>query len=431
MDRGVSPQADLFVYNIGQLCTMAGPARPRRGAEMADVGLVSRGALAARDGMILAAGPESEVRDGVALAPGALEVDAGGRVVTPGLWDPHTHLCYAGSREEEFAWRLGGRAYLEILAAGGGILSTVRATRAASDHLLLTLLLSRLDQATASGTTGIEIKSGYGLSTAEEIRLLRVIRAAAATHPVRVVPTFLGAHAVPPEFRGRTDDYTRLVIDEMIPVVAADGLAEFCDVFCEEGVFDLAQSRAILRAARQAGLGLKIHADEIAPMGGAELAAELGAVAADHLVHVSQDGIAAMAKAGVVAVLLPGTSLTLGSPYAPARELIAAGVPVALASDGNPGTSPTESLQAVLPLAARTLRLGPEEVLAAATVNAAWAVGRGRVSGTLEPGRYADFVIWDVPNYRYIPYHYGSNLAYEVYIGGRLAAREGVMVREQ
>ncbi len=419
-------RADLLVYNIGQLCTMQGPDRPRRGAEMDDVGLLRHAAMAVAGGKIVAVGPEKDVQ---ALADqDTRTVDAGGRVVTPGLWDPHTHLCYAGSREEEFAWRLAGRGYLEILASGGGILSTVRATRAASDEMLVSLLHKRFSQALASGTTGIEVKSGYGLSTVDELRMLRVIRRAAGEHPIRVVATFLGAHAVPPEFQGRANDYVQLVIDEMIPAVAGAHLAEFCDVFCEEGVFDLDQSRQILTHARAAGLGLKVHADEIAAMGGAELAAELGATSADHLIMVSPEGMAALARAGVVAVLLPGTSLTLGSRFAPARELIAAGVPVALATDGNPGTSPTESLQAVVPLAARTLGLSPEQVLTAATVNAAWAAGRGEVGGVLAAGRPADFVVWDAADYRYLSYHYGSNLAREVYIRGRLVAREGVML---
>ncbi|MBD3348170.1 MAG: imidazolonepropionase [Candidatus Eisenbacteria bacterium] len=413
-------RADLLVRNVGRLLTMSDGAVPRIGEEMRATGEIAGGALAASGGEIVAVGPERDVVDSVELAPGGMELDAGGSLVTPGLVDPHTHAVFARTRENEFAMRVAGRSYEEIAEAGGGIRSSVRAVREISEDGLVESGRRTLDAMLAYGTTTAEVKSGYGLSTQSELKMLRAIRRLGGEHDVRLVPTFLGAHEFPDEWREDREGYVSLIVDEMIPAVASESLAAYCDVFCEEGVFTVEQSRRILTAGRSAGLEPKLHADELHPYGAAELAAELGARSADHLVRVSDEGVAALARAGVAAVLLPGTSLSLGgTSYAPARKLVEAGVPVALATDCNPGSSMTESMQIVMALASMAMRMTPEEVLCASTVNAAWACGVEGVSGTLEPGRSCDLVIWDVQDPRAIPYHYGVNLVRQVVVGGR------------
>ncbi|MGZ3631330.1 MAG: imidazolonepropionase [Candidatus Limnocylindrales bacterium] len=400
----------------------------RRGPAQNEGGLVEDGppAVAAYEGRVVAVGPERDVRRQLAAAGFTDEarftvLDARGGTVTPGLIDPHTHLLFAGTREGELELRQRGAGYLEILAAGGGILSTVVRTRAASADDLQVNGRRWLDEMLGHGVTTVEAKSGYGLDLATELRLLEVLDRLDREGPIEVVPTYLGAHAVPPEYRARpdggTEAYATAVVKEQLPGVAAQGIARFCDVFCEAGVFTAAQARRILRAAERLGLEPRLHADELAPSGGAELAAELGAASADHLAAPSREGVAALAAAAageqpVVATLLPATTLFLMKGHdAPARTFLERGIPVGLGSDFNPGTSPTPNLQLVLSLAVLRLKMTPTEALAAVTVNAAQALHLLDTHGSLEPGKQADLVIWDVPTHRQIPYWLGADLA--------------------
>ena len=417
---------DLIVRNIGQLITMDGADGPRTGPSMNELGLVEGGAVASHSGRVLAAGPESSVLASVETGPDTTVIDARGGVVTPGLIDPHTHAVFAATREGEFAMRVEGASYEEVAAAGGGIRSSVRSLRLAPPDLLMENGRNTLDRMLEYGTTTAEVKSGYGLSLESELKMLRVISELADTHAVDVVPTFLGAHEFPDEWRDDREGYVSHLIDDMMPAVASEKLARFCDIFCEEGVFTVEQSRRVLTAARAHGMEPKLHADELHPFGAAELAAELGAASADHLVCVSDDGVTALAASGVVAVLLPGTTLSLGhTEFAPARKMIEAGVPVALATDCNPGSSMTESMQIILALASMMLRMTPAEALVAATVNAAAALRAGDVLGSLTPGRQCDLVIWEVDDYRAIPYHYGVNLVAAVVKRGEMVVSRG------
>jgi imidazolonepropionase len=432
----------LLVVGAAEVVTMAGSVR--RGAAQGEPAVAPAGtAVACVAERIVAVAQEAEARDALAAAldatgsaPDAIDVlDAAGATVTPGLVDAHTHLLFAGSREGEVAMRSRGATYLEILAAGGGILATVRATRKGSDASLLAHGRRWLTEMLRTGTTTVEAKSGYGLDTATELRLLALAARLGAEGPVAVVPTFLGAHAVAPEARAAhpddsaaaTEAYVAAVIGEQLPAVAAQGIARSCDVFCEAGVFSPEQARRILLAARELGLAVRLHADELAPSGGAELAAELGALSADHLGAPSDAGIAALAAAAaagrpVVAVLLPTVPWFLGlTDREPARDLVAAGVPVALATDFNPGTSPVASLPLVMSMAAVTLGLTPTEALAATTVNAAAALGLAD-RGMLAPGLRADLVAWDVPTHAQLPYWVGAALARAVVAGGRVVA---------
>lgn len=385
-------KADLVVRNIGLLATLAGP-RPRLGAALRDLGLIEGGAIAAAQGRIAYVGPERGLGPEIDLG-GATILDAEGAAVIPGLVDAHTHLAFAGNRDDEIRRRLAGASYREIAEGGGGIVRTVSATRSALPEELVRGLRSRLDEMLLQGTTTAEIKSGYGLATEAEVRLLEAIREADRAHPVAVVPTFLGAHEVPVELRGDRSRYLEMLCQEMIPEVARRKLASFCDVFCEQGVFTVGESRRILETARQHGLKLRLHADELTWTGGAELAGELGARSADHLIFVSGGGIKAMAEASSVATLLPSAAfyLRLGR-YAPARELIEAGAPVAVASDANPGGGLSPSLPFAMTVACFGMGLSLEEALSAATVNAACSLDLGDQLGSLEVGKQADLVI--------------------------------------
>jgi imidazolonepropionase len=410
----VKPQP-LACVNIKQLVTLAGPSRPRSGAELRELAVVENATLLCRDGRIEAAGHAS----GIAIPPDAEIVDAGGRIVLPGFVDAHTHPVFAGTRADEYEQRVEGATYAEIAARGGGIRSTVRRTRAAASADLLASAERYAEWFLRGGTTTIEAKSGYGLSLEAELKILRVIRQLGAGGRLRYVPTFLGAHEIPDEFRGRTSDYVRLVIQEMLPRVAAEGLAEYCDVFCEPNVFPPEQARAVLRASRSLGLGLRLHADQFTADAGAYLAAELGASTADHLEATTTAGLKALLAANVQPVLLPASVYNLGSTHYPAaREMIALGLPVVLATDFNPGSSPTASIPMALSLACTHMKMTPAEAISAATVNAAYSLRRGPEIGSLEPGKSADFVIHDCTDYRELPYFFGREPARSVYIKG-------------
>lgn len=409
----------LVISNIGLLATPLG----RTAAVGPAQGQISQrtGAyLVAEDGIIIALGngqvPETLLQD-------ARHIDAGGRLVTPGLVDAHTHLVFGGWREHELAMKRRGVPYLEILAQGGGILSTVRMTRQASEDDLVQKAGEALGEMLSLGVTTCEAKSGYGLDRQTELRQLAVIRRLGKIQPVELAATYLGAHAVPEEYKGQREDYMRLMTEEMIPLVAREALAEFCDVFCETGVFTAAESETILRAALAHGLKVKIHTDEIDAIGGTELAGALSAVSAEHLIAATDRGIAALAEGGTVAVLLPATSFYLGKPYARARDMIAAGVPVAVASDFNPGSCPSLNLQLAMNLACWNYHLTPEETLTAVTLNAAAAICRSDRLGSLEVGKQADLVIWDAPNLDYIFYRFGQNLA-------KTVIKQGMVARE-
>ncbi|MBN1937089.1 MAG: imidazolonepropionase [Anaerolineae bacterium] len=427
---------DLLIYNASQLLTCAGPGPKRgaaergateRGASMQDVGLIPGGAVAVSDGVIVAVGPSADL---LADYSANETIDAAGKVVCPGFVDPHTHAVYAGDRVGEFEQRLRGATYLEILQAGGGILNTVRATRAASLDQLVFESRRRLDAMLRLGTTTVEIKTGYGLNTASEIKMLRAIEQLAQTHPLDLIPTWLGAHAVPPEYSGRADAYVDLLVDEMLPAVLdwhrhslfpSSLFPCFCDVFCEQGAFDLGQSRYILESARAFGLPLKVHADEFTSLGGVGLAVELGAVSVDHLDVTLPDEVERLARSDTVGVILPPVNLHLGSAHwADARGMVDAGVALAVATDLNPGSAPCPSLPLAMALACRYGRLVPGEALNAATLNAAYAVGLGERLGSLEPGKQADLLIVDAPDYRYLTYWLGENLVERVIKRGRI-----------
>lgn len=426
-------RADLIVVHAQQLLTMASPDAPSgpfSGPEQGRIGLIEDGAIAALDGEIVAVGPTEEILAKVQETPDVVTIDARGKVLTPGLVDAHTHLVFAGTREREFELRAKGATYAEIMAAGGGIHSTVRATREASKAELLDLAKARLQTMLEHGATTVEAKSGYGLDFDTEVKQLEVLMELSRRHPVDVVPTFMGAHAVPRE----TDPeaFVTWLVEDAIPKIAIRGLARFCDVFCEKGVFTPEQSERILKAAQTHGLGAKIHADELGDTGGAALAAKLGAVSADHLHHANLDGLAAMAQAGVVAVLLPGTAVFLGmTEHAPARKMVELGVPVAVATDFNPGSCFSESLPLMLSLAVTQLKLTPQEAWVAVTRNAAHAVGRSHRVGALEVGKQADMVLWDAPDYRVVPYRMGINLVDTVVKRGKVVHRRAPRLEVQ
>ncbi|MCX6373446.1 MAG: imidazolonepropionase [Actinobacteria bacterium] len=408
--------ADFVLRGASELVTMNAP--PAEG-----LGAIAGGALAARYGVIVWVGREADLAQAVDLALDGIDADAEGHCVLPGFVDAHTHVPFAGSRAAEYGERLAGSSYGEILARSGGINVTVAATRRASEEELARLSSARYDSMLRHGTTTAEVKSGYGLTVADEAKQLR---AAATPHALRRELTFLGAHLVPPEYAGHADDYVRLVCDEMIPACAP--LARWCDVFCDEGAFTVEQARRVLSAGAAAALGLRIHADELARSGGSMLAAELGCASADHLMHATGEEIAAMKAAGVVAVLLPGTSYTLGVPFAPARAFLEAGVTVALASDFNPGSCNCENLQLMISLACQGMKLTPDEALYAATVGGAAALRRDDV-GNLAVGKRCDFSVLVAESRTELPYHFGVNLVSDVVVGGRVVVRAGSVCR--
>jgi imidazolonepropionase len=403
----------LLIENIGMLATPVGTSA-RKGAEQGQIRILRNAWLLMEDGLIADLGTGEPPQDV------SQRFDVEGSLVTPGLVDAHTHLIFGGWRQNELGLKLHGVSYLEILAQGGGILSTVKATRAAEEEELFEKAWDALDEMLDLGVTTVEAKSGYGLDQETELKQLRVIRDLNEAHPIDLAATFLGAHALPPEYKEDREGYLRLLCDTVIPKVAEEKLAEFCDVFCETGVFTAEESKRILEAGKRYGLIPKIHADEIDPIGGSQLTAEVDAISAEHLIVCPPEGIAAMAKAGTVACCLPATSFYLGSTYAPVRDMIRAGVPVALASDFNPGSCPSLNLQFVMNLGCLRYKMTPEEVLTAVTLNGAAAIGRADRIGSLEPGKKADLVIWDAPDLDYICYRMGSNLAGTVIKNGKV-----------
>lgn len=422
-------RVDLVVENIGQLVTLEAPDRagkngPLRGADLGRLGEVADAVLACGDGLVLAAGPRDEVLARLEAADAGLadaeRIDAGGACVIPAFVDPHTHLVFGRTRQDEYERRIRGETYLEIAAAGGGILSSVRDLRGRSEDELVELGTARVREMMALGTGTVEVKSGYGLEPEAELKMLRAAGRIAQRTGVRMVRTCLAAHEVPPEYRDDRDGYVDLVCETILPAAAGAGLADRADVFCEPSVFDLDQTRRILERARGLGLSLTVHADELEPFGGAALAASLDALSADHLIRIDRRGIEALAASGTVAVLLPGTVFSLGlKDYAPAREMIAAGCALALATDFNPGSSPILSMPLVMAIACTQMRLTPAESLAAGTLNAAWALGLQDTAGSLHPGKSADFVVLDGDDYRLVPYHAGRNPAAAVFLRGR------------
>jgi imidazolonepropionase len=417
--------ADLVVAGCRELLTCAG-GLPKRGPALREVGLIENGWAASSKGEIVFVGTEEEFRNEVALDEGAVTIDGTGMVGLPGFVDAHTHLPFAGDRAREFGLRLQGWTYQQLAERGMGIQTTVKATRAASLDDLLKLSLARLDRMLLSGTTTVEAKSGYGLNLEDEVKQLEVLRDLAALHPVDVVPTFMGAHEVPLEYRDDREGYIALLVDSLIPEVSSRGLAEFFDIFCEPGVFSAAETRRLAEAAKAAGFGLKVHADEFVSQGGAELAAELGAVSAEHLIAVSQPGIAKLGASGTAAVLLPGVPFFLMlEKRAPARRLIDAGAVVALASDFNPGSSHLNSMPFVLQLGVFTLGLTVEEAVNACTANAAYAIRRHASVGSLEPGKKMDLVLCDIPGYVSLAYEPARNFVRTVVKNGKVVVADG------
>ena len=410
----------LLFVGARQVVTCAGPARARRGTEMRDAGILTGVAVLARDGRVAAVAEERELR---AAAPDALVIDCGGGVLTPGFVDSHTHAVFGRPRYEEQELRAAGVPYMEIARRGGGIHASVRDLRARTEEDLVALALPRLRRLAATGVTTVEVKSGYGLTLEDELKSLRAIRALAGLLPLRLVPTFLGAHEIPLEYRERANgraEYVDLLTREMIPRVAAERLARFADVFCEPGVYTVEESRRVLTAARSHGLALKLHADELEAGGGAELAAELGATSADHLAAISEAGIAALARSGSVATLLPATMAFLGRPrQAPARALIEGGAAVALATDFNPGTSPTTNFPLLLTLGVSQLKLSVAEALIAATVNGAAALGIATETGQIAPGFSADLALHEVEDARELPYWFGDHRCTRSWVCGK------------
>jgi imidazolonepropionase len=399
-------KADLLIINCGELLTLGGAARARLGEEMKELSIIINGAIAVKDKKIAAVGKMDEMTDWWAER----KIDAQGKVVMPGFIDPHTHPVFYATRENEFEMRLMGKSYVEISQSGGGIRSSINSVRQANEDELYYLAKERIERIISCGTTTLEAKSGYGLSTESELKMLRVIDRLRKEMPIDIVSTFMGAHEFPEEYKDNRAEYIRLLENEMMPRVAESRLAEYFDIFTEEHVYGIEQSRRLLKRAKELGFKLRMHADEIKPIGGAELAAEMGAVTADHLGAASDAGIKAMAEKGVIATLLPGTIFSLGmKSYARARDMIEAGIAVALATDFNPGSCNCDSMQFIITLACLQMKMTVAEAITASTINAAYALERGARTGSLEPGKQADILIMNMPGYRYLPYHFGSS----------------------
>jgi imidazolonepropionase len=409
---------NLCIVNIGQLVTLSGPARPRAGAELHELGVIADGALLIDDGRISLAGTYAELRS--RIGSDATVIDAGGRCVTPGFVDAHTHLVFAGNRADEFEKRTSGATYQEIAAAGGGILRTVKLTRAASENELLTAARRHRDWMLCGGTTTLEAKSGYGLDHDTELKMLRALQLLHAEGPARIVPTLLAAHTVPPEFADRRSEYVRWIAEELIPEVAASGIARYCDAFCDDHAFAVEEARTVMEAAKHHGLGIRVHAEQFRSGTGAALAAELSAATADHLETANEDTLVQLRDAGVQPVLLPGSVFALGrTQYPPARKMVDLGLAIVLATDFNPGSSPVPSMPFMLSLASVQMALTPAEALTAATVNAAWSLGLGDSVGSLETGKQADFLIHEFKHYRELAYFIAAPMRPRVFIGGR------------
>ncbi|PAK43889.1 imidazolonepropionase [Peribacillus simplex] len=410
----------IWIKHATQLATLSSERKgPRSKEGMSELGLIEDGSIWMESGLIQAVGTTKELEKLYADRMHEAEVfDATGHLVTPGLVDPHTHVVYGGSREREFEMRLEGATYMDIMNAGGGIHATTRMTREASEEELMEQTIRRLDSFLAHGVTTVEGKSGYGMNLETELKQLRVMKKLQEEHPIDLVPTFMGAHAVPKDYKGREEEFVDHLINDMLPIVAEEKLAEFNDVFCEKGVFTPEQSERILKAGKKYGLIPKIHADEIEPYGGAELAAKIGAISAEHLLKASEEGIQAMAKSGTIACLLPATALYLREEAAPGRRMVDEGVAVAISTDCNPGSSPTTSMPLVMNLACISMRLTPAEALTAATYNAACAINRQEKIGSLEVGKQADVVLWNVENYQELQYLFGVNHVKTVWKNG-------------
>ncbi|HTY11950.1 MAG TPA: imidazolonepropionase [Bacteroidota bacterium] len=406
---------NLFIKNIRQLVTVASNGKPfKAGKEMRELNVVEHASVLIENGIIRQIGSAGEVS-----APRDVdELDAANRVALPGFVDSHTHAVFAGSRENEFAMRAEGKSYADIAGSGGGILSTMTATRAAAKKDLLRPAGRRLNEMMKLGTTTVEIKSGYGLNAEAESKMLDVIHDLRRDHYMTVVPTFMGAHAFPPEFSEDKNRYVELITNKMLPYIGERQLAVFCDVFCDEGYFDLHQTEQILLEAKRFGLIPKLHADQLAAIGGTELGVQLNAISVDHLEHLSASGIEALRRSSTIATVLPGASFFLNQPYAPARTIIDATIPLAIASDCNPGTSMSFSMPMMMTIACTQMKMTPEEAITACTLNGAAALGLSHETGSIEVGKQADIILYDVPNYRYIPYHYGSNLASKIIKNG-------------
>lgn len=414
-------KATLVIKNIGYLATPIGNEGPRAGSKQGEIEIIRNGVIAVKDNTIIFVGKDKLPKD-IVIAPDTLVIDASGQLVTPGLIDSHTHLVHGGSRENELSMKLKGAKYLEILEAGGGIHSTMRATKAMSFEELYAQSKKSLDTMLSYGVTTVETKSGYGIEDLDtEIKQLEVAAQLNSDHPVDVVPTFMGAHAIPIEYKDDPDKFVNILKNEMIPEIGRRGLAKFCDVFCEEGVFSIEQSRKILQSGILWGMKPKLHADEIESLGGAELAAEIGCISADHLVGASDEGLKMMAESNVIANLLPGTSFNLQSgKHARARFMIENDLAIAISTDYNPGSCPTENIQLIMSLASLVLRMTPEEVLTAVTLNAAAALGLEKDIGSIEVGKKADITIFDAKNLEYLIYHFGINHTSVVIKSGKI-----------
>lgn len=415
--------ANLIVTNISQLATLHGPARARRGSEMSDLGSIADAAVAIHGDRIIWAGSEADLEQHIERTPNCRTLNAEGNAVIPGLVECHTHLVFAGTREDEFAEKIAGVPYMEIAKKGGGIKRTVRSTRAASENQLLELGRQRIIDALRFGITAIEIKSGYGLNTDTELKILRIARRLATEFPIRIKTTFLGAHDVPPELS--RDAYIDLIIQDMLPKVADEGLADFCDAFCERGAFTSEETTRVLEAGRRHGLKLKLHADQLTNGGGAALAAHLGAISADHLDYTDSAGMTAMAQSGTIGVLLPGCIFFMGlKQYPPARTFIEMNVPIAISTDFNPGSCMSLNLPLTMTIAATQCRMTMPETFCATTINAAYAMDVGHECGSIEPGKRADIAVLDTETIQMIPYHFGHNHIRHVLCAGQQVVRD-------